>query len=77
MDLLLSDVVMPGKINGTEMAAQLSQARPEMKVVLMSGYAPEALKMKPDWHFIQKPFASSEIRQTIGNILTDKCLTAY
>ena len=30
--LLLSDVVMPGKMNGTEMAAQLSYARPEMKV---------------------------------------------
>src|SRR5437016_4423352 len=55
INLLISDVVMPGRINGTEMAAQLSQSRPEMKVVLMSGYAPESVTMKPEWHFIQKP----------------------
>ena len=52
IDLLISDVVMPGRMSGTEMAAQLSQARPEMKVFLMSGYAPEAVTMEPDWHFI-------------------------
>jgi hypothetical protein len=40
-------------MNGTEMAAQLSNTRPEMKIVLMSGYAPEAVTMAPDWHFIQ------------------------
>jgi CheY-like chemotaxis protein len=32
IDLLVSDVVMPGRMNGIEMAAQLSHARPEMKV---------------------------------------------
>jgi DNA-binding NtrC family response regulator len=77
IDLLISDVVMPGRMNGTEMAAQLSHARPDMKVVVMSGYAPEALSMKPEWHFIQKPFAVSEIRERIGGILTGNCLAAY
>src|SRR5258708_27432259 len=56
IDLLISDVVMPGRMSGTEMAAQLFHARPEMKVVLMSGYAPEALSMEPSCHFIQKTF---------------------
>src|ERR1700676_4528566 len=65
LDLLISDVVMPGRMNGIEMAVQLSQARQEMKVILMSGYAPEALTMEPDWHFIQKPFAVSEILERI------------
>jgi DNA-binding NtrC family response regulator len=76
INLLISDVVMPGRINGTEMAAQLSQSRPEMKVVLMSGYAPEAITMKPDWHFIQKPFPALEIRERIGSILTDHWVAA-
>jgi two-component system, cell cycle sensor histidine kinase and response regulator CckA len=70
IDLLLSDVLLPG-MTGIEMAAQLSQARPEMKVVLMSGYDSEALTMEPDWHFIQKPFSVSEIQERIGNILTE------
>ena len=76
IDLLISDVVMPGRMNGAEMAAQLSQSRPEMKVVLMSGYPPEALTMKPSWHFIQKPFPALEIRERIGSILTDHPVAA-
>jgi two-component system cell cycle sensor histidine kinase/response regulator CckA len=76
IDLLISDVVMPGRMNGTEMAAQLSQSRPEMKIVLMSGYAPEAINMKPDWHFIQKPFPALEIRERVGSILDRRSVAA-
>jgi two-component system cell cycle sensor histidine kinase/response regulator CckA len=76
IDLLISDVVMRGKMNGTHMAAQLSHARPEMKIVLMSGYAPEPLTIRPEWHFIKKPFAVSEIRARIGSILTDHWIAA-
>ena len=76
IDLLISDVVMPGRMNGAEMAAQLSQSRPEMKVVLMSGYPPEALTMKPSWHFIEKPFPALEIRERIGRTLTDHPVAA-
>src|SRR4051812_43205367 len=52
IDLLLSDVVMPGEMNGAEMAKKLSDTHPETKVLLMSGYEVEALVMKPEWHFI-------------------------
>jgi DNA-binding NtrC family response regulator len=76
IDLLISDVVMPGRMNGTEMAAQMSQSRPEMKVVLMSGCAPESLTMEPAWHFIQKPFAVSEIQERIGSILDRQSVVA-
>src|SRR5437764_14499892 len=70
IDLLVSDVVMPGRMNGIEMAAQLFHAHLEMTVVLMSGYPPEGLTMEPAWHFIQKPFGVSEFRERIGNVLT-------
>ena len=76
IDLMVSDVVMPGRMNGIEMAAQLSHAHPEMKVVLMSGYALEGLTMEPAWHFIQKPFGVSEIRERIGNVFTGNRLAA-
>jgi len=76
IDLLVSDVVMPGRMNGIEMAAQLSQAHPEMRVVLMSGYPPGAVTMEPAWRFIQKPFGVSEIRERIGSILTGNRLAA-
>ena len=76
IDLMVSDVVMPGRMNGIEMAAQLSHAHPEMRVVLMSGYALEGLTMEPAWHFIQKPFGVSEIRERIGNVFTGNRLAA-
>jgi two-component system cell cycle sensor histidine kinase/response regulator CckA len=76
IDLLVSDVVMPGRMNGTEMAARLCHARPETKVFLMSGYAPEALTMEPDWHFIHKPFTVWEIRERIGSILNENWVPA-
>jgi len=69
IDLLLSDVSMPGKMNGAEMAAKLSHTRPEMKVLLMSSYDAHTLSMDPDWQFIQKPFAASEIRERVRNVL--------
>jgi len=69
IDLLLSDISMPGKMNGAEMAAKLSHARPETKVLLMSGYDAQALRIRPNWQFIQKPFAAAEIRQRIRNVL--------
>ena len=71
INLLVSDVVMPGRMNGIEMAAQLSNAHPKMKVVVMSGYQPQALTMEGNWHFIEKPFAVSEIRARIWSILFD------
>ena len=74
--LLLSDVVMPGRISGIEMAGRLCHTRPETKVLLMSGYAPDVFTMQPEWSFVQKPFAASEIQDRVRSILAEKCLVA-
>src|SRR5258708_1515655 len=76
IDLLISDIAMPGRMNGTEMAAQLCQTRPETRVFVMSGYPPEGIAMQPDWHFIQKPFKALEIRKEIETFVTENCLAA-
>jgi two-component system cell cycle sensor histidine kinase/response regulator CckA len=72
--LLLSDVMMPGTMNGIEMAATLCHARPETKVLLMSGYCPDVFTMESEWSFVQKPFAAWEIREKIRSVLTETCL---
>jgi two-component system cell cycle sensor histidine kinase/response regulator CckA len=74
--LLLTDVQMPGRMNGIEMAAQLSESRPNMKIVLISGYTPESVTMKPEWHFVQKPFGALEIQERIGSILDRQSVAA-
>lgn len=64
IDLLVSDVVMPG-CGGPEAARLLLAERPEMRVMFVSGYAPDTLG---DLHvpgeevvFLPKPFAMSEL----------------
>jgi len=69
IDLLLSDVMMPGSMNGAEMAQKLSDARPETRILLMSGYGVQDLKIRPDWNFIAKPFGASQIRDEIRRVL--------
>ena len=46
IDLLLSDVVMPGRINGFALAERARQIRPELRIVLMSGYIDPRLAAK-------------------------------
>jgi len=62
LHILLADVVMPG-INGCELAERLSHMRPDIKVILMSGYPktahPEVETTKAV--FVQKPFTINQL----------------
>jgi two-component system cell cycle sensor histidine kinase/response regulator CckA len=68
IDLLLTDIVMPG-ISGRALAQQLSQQRPEMKVVLMSGYTGQSIGEKEYLErgsfFLQKPFTRESLAHKI------------
>ncbi len=70
--LLLTDTVMP-KMNGKELAEELRKARPEIRVLFMSGYPLEVLslqgKIDPSIHLIQKPFSNSVIAERVRMVL--------
>ncbi len=72
IDLLLTDVVMPG-MNGKELARRLTSRIPELPVIFMSGYNEEAIDrhgvLEPGTHFVQKPFTPSALTSTIREIL--------
>jgi CheY-like chemotaxis protein len=73
INLLLSDIVMPGGMNGAQLAARLRAARPEIKVLLMSGYTDSTLSasggVTSDMHFIQKPFTPAYLLEKIYEAL--------
>jgi FixJ family two-component response regulator len=77
VDLLLSDLVMPGSLSGRELAERLRQEKPQLKVIFMSGYSPEAGGGNTDFvsqlnaGFLPKPCASRTILEAVRNCLDE------
>jgi two-component system cell cycle sensor histidine kinase/response regulator CckA len=70
--LLLSDIVMPGELNGRDLARKIADARPETKILLMSGYEEDDLRQLPEgWHFIRKPFLTGALIESVELILNE------
>jgi two-component system cell cycle sensor histidine kinase/response regulator CckA len=72
IDILLTDVVMPG-VSGPELAKNLLALRPELKVVYMSGYAGEYLDDEglgaDGAALLQKPFTAATLAEKIRQLL--------
>jgi PAS domain S-box-containing protein len=73
IDLLLTDVVMPG-MNGKQLVELLVQQRPRLKVIFMSGYDRHVLEQRdfgPCAHFLRKPFDSEtlllKVQEALGH----------
>lgn len=72
IDLLLTDIMMPG-MNGVEVAGAVASDRPGIRVFYMSGYADQDLVrqglLEPGTHFLQKPFTPQELAERVRGIL--------
>ena len=77
IDLLLTDIIMPDSITGRELAEQLHEQKPQLKVIFMSGYSAEVVGGKPDYArrfkgcFLQKPCSSRTIIETVRHCLDE------
>ncbi|MCO5170541.1 MAG: ATP-binding protein [Planctomycetes bacterium] len=70
IDLLLTDVVMSG-MSGVELARRLRAARPDLRVLLVSGYAPELLEAgdAPPGPLLLKPFSAGALTARVREVL--------
>ena len=67
VDVLFSDVVMPGGLSGVELARRARALRPEIGVLLASGYAAEALGGKaPEFELLAKPYERDVVVRKIS-----------
>ncbi|GAB1343014.1 PAS domain S-box protein [Gemmatimonas sp.] len=72
VDLLLTDIVMPGGMNGSEVAATLRDRDPRLQIVFMSGYHADILQdiIRDDaTHLLTKPFSIAELAALLGELL--------
>jgi len=73
IDVLLSDVIMPGVLSGPDVAALLCDVHPELRVVFMTGYGADKLDDKGivELHgeVLTKPFAEGELLSALGRAL--------
>jgi CheY-like chemotaxis protein len=76
IDLLVTDVGLPGNINGRQLANAALVLRPKLKVLFITGYAENAAigdgHLKPGMHVLTKPFAIDELTRRIKGILIEK-----
>ncbi len=73
ISLLFSDVVMPGGMNGYELAEQATVNNPDLKVLLTSGYTEKAIahngQTRFSAHLLSKPYTQIEMAQRVREIL--------
>jgi CheY-like chemotaxis protein len=73
IDLLITDVGLPGAMNGRQMADTARGTRPQLKILFMTGYAENSIvgngNLEPDMHVLTKPFSLDALRRRIGDIL--------
>jgi len=75
IDLLLTDVVMPGGMNGKDLADAAARLRPGLKVLFTSGYAEDAIvhngRLDPGVRLLGKPYRRSQLARSVREALDD------
>lgn len=71
LDLIMTDVNMPGSMDGVALARHVRSARPGLKVVVVSGRAPESARDAAD-AFLAKPYDPASILRTIVLLLAGR-----
>src|SRR6516165_1940309 len=73
IDLLFSDVIMPGGMNGVQLTVEARRIRPELKVLLSSGYTAAALRREhglPDnLNVVEKPYQREELAKKLRLVI--------
>ena len=75
IDLVLTDVIMPGG-SGGDLSTELHKINPDIKIVYMSGYTDDSIVrhgiLPENTHFIQKPFSTEDLAIKIREVLNEE-----
>jgi len=73
IDLLFSDLIMPGGMNGVMLAREVKRRRPNMNVLLTTGYAELSIERVDargaEFELIQKPYKRNELANKVRQVI--------
>jgi len=68
-DLVVSDIVMPGRIDGAGLAQEIARRHPQLPVLLVTGYAEAVDKLAGGFAVLRKPFDLAELSRTTARLI--------
>lgn len=75
IDLLFTDIVMPGSMNGRELAEATRKLRPNIKILFSSGYTENAIvhhgRLDRGVHLLNKPYRRQELASKVRKVLDE------
>jgi CheY-like chemotaxis protein len=69
IDLVFSDIVMPGTIDGVGLASEVRSLYPHLPVVLTTGYSDAAQAAPPNLPILRKPFDTGALRSFMQDMM--------
>ena len=76
IDLLLTDVVFPGQLQGPQVAQQASSLRPGLPILYMSAYSRDSIvkagRLGSGEDYLEKPFTAEHLVTRVGEMLHDR-----
>ena len=73
IDLLFTDVVLPGGVSGRQLSDQVAQSHPDLPVLFTTGYTPNAIvhhgRLDPGVSLISKPYTRQDLAAKVSEVL--------
>jgi CheY-like chemotaxis protein len=73
IDLLFTDVVMPGSLSGRQLAEAAATQRPALRTLFTSGYTDNSIvhhgRLDPGVHFLAKPYRARELARRVREVI--------
>jgi DNA-binding NtrC family response regulator len=67
IDLVLSDIMMPGGVNGLDLGREVKRRHPNLRVILTTGYVEAAAGMRDgEFDLLLKPYSLETLAETLG-----------